>query len=68
MANQKGPSINELSQDNRILKEKVQRLENTLSGKKNPMSDEAIDGIIWVVIISVIVCATTFWLTGLPSS
>lgn len=52
--------IHSLKSENTTLKQK-------LSGQKVPLSDDAIDGISWVIFISVICFGIIFYLAGMPS-
>lgn len=60
------PNMQKLENEIRQLRTENQRLKNNLDGLKNPLSDDAIDGIAWVTVIMAIVIGVSFWLATMP--
>jgi len=58
----------ELELENRKLREENHQLHAAIDGKKVPFSDDAVDGIVWLVVIGTVVSGVVFWLSYLPTS
>lgn len=58
----------DLEQENRVLRQEIEYLKNEIAGKKNKLSDDAVDGIVATILIFAVVTAITLWLGNLPTS
>jgi len=58
----------DLELENRKLREENRQLQADITGKKVPLSDDAVDGIAFFIVIGVVVTSLVLWLSSLPSS
>jgi len=60
--------VADLELENRKLREENRQLHAKIIGKKVPLSDDAVDGVAFLIVIGVVITSLVLWLSGLPTS